>query len=362
MSNQSKGSLLLLGFSVLVVVASLSGCASFKINPAAVINPNNPADPVPDTGTLALKASATLTSDEVAQPEVIFLYSFPLPQGEQNFVGLNGTISLASQKAVFNESLISVATNTSGYCPADGDRFTDYDAVFSAFPNLNSVQSFILKNPDGGSSQLAIDYTMPIGVPVSGCIVVMLDWEGKSAVTMSSDLTFHYTSTSSTPTGMLLETNQEFVFGSDQGPKSTTNDALSFAQETIIPQAGAILGFVGDISDSTYFVAPPPGQWQAANDFYLIPGGCPGDIPVTAFGTTVNAGDYYSLLPENAQHLLSKPLGGSGASVAEQAIFESANVQVEAGDCLLTMFGLDAPQGGGVDSETQVKTLFLPAQ
>jgi hypothetical protein len=322
--------------------------------------PANPANPVADTGKLTLKASATLTPDQVRQPENIFLYSFALPQGKQNFVGLKGQIALTSQEAVFNESLISVATNTDEYCPANGSRFPNYDAVYSVFPNLHPLQSFILKSPDAGTSQLAIDYTMPVGVPVSECIVVMLDWMGGSAVTMRSDLTLSYTSNSTPPKGELLGTNQEFVFGNAQGPKSTTDDALSFAQETIVPQAGIILGFVGDVSDSTYFVAPPPGAWQAANDIYLVPGGCPAGIPVDSAGTTEQAGNYYALLPANAQHLLSVPLSGSGAAVEQQPVFQPASVKVKKGDCLLTMFGLNAPQGGGVDSETQVQTMFLP--
>jgi hypothetical protein len=347
---------------ILSLCTVLSGCASFTVNPAVAKIPANPADPVADTGKLMLKASATLTPDEIAQPENIFLYSFPLPQGKQNFIGLKGQIALTSQEAVFNESLISVAANSDEYCPANGIRFPNYNAVYSVFPNLHPIQSFILKSPDAGTSQIAIDYTMPVGVPVSECIVVMLDWMGGSAVTMSSNLTLSYTSAAKPPTGKLLGTNQEFVFGNAQGPKSTTDDALSFAQETIVPQAGTILGFVGDVSDSTYFVAPPPGEWQTANDIYLVPGGCPAGITVDSAGATEQAGDYYSLLPANAQHLLSVPLGGSAAAVAQQPVFQAANVKVQKGDCLLTIFGLNAPQGGGVDAETQVKTLFLPAQ
>jgi hypothetical protein len=34
------------------------------------------------------------------------------------------------------------------------------------------------------------------------------------------------------------------------------------------------------------------------------------------------------------------------------------NIPVQAGDCLVTFFGLNAPNGGGIDAETQVQTLF----
>ena len=134
-----------------------------------------------DTASLALHAAATLTANQVAQPEVIFLYSFPLPPGEPKFLGLKGTISLISQSAGFNESLNTIATNVSGPCPGNGTAFPNYTAVYEAYPNLVPLQSFILKTPTKGISKIDIDYTMPVGLPVSDCMVVMLDWEGYSS-------------------------------------------------------------------------------------------------------------------------------------------------------------------------------------
>lgn len=313
------------------------------------------------TATLPLRASATLTPEQVSQPEVIFLYSFPLPPGEQRFLGLKGSVSLTSQKALFNESLDTVATNISGACPVDGSTFPNYTAVYAAYPNLQPLQSFILKNPQEGTSKVDIDYTMPVGLPISDCMVVMLDWEGGSKVTMRSNLTMTYSTDSSLPAGMLLQTNQEFVFGIYIGPGSTNNDALSFVQETRIPEAGTLLAFVGDISDSTFSIPPPPGQWEAKNDIYLVPGHCPSDIPVNSGGWTPKAGHYYSDIPHDALHLLSKPLTGYQAMAVQTFVYQPANVQVQRGDCLLTLFGLKAPNGG-IDSENQVKTLFLPSQ
>jgi hypothetical protein len=349
--------------SLSLCAAALSGCASVSVNYRVLTDStssSNPSDP-PGTHKLTLSASAVLTPDQVAQPEDIFLYSFPLPPGRYNFVGLDGEIALNSPNAVFNESLISVAANMAGTCPANGSVLPNYPAVYNAFPNLRPLQRFILKDPDAGTSRISIDYTMPVGVPVSDCVVVMLDWEGGSSVFMSADLTLSYTSATTPPAGMLLGNGQEFVFGYDQGARSTTDDSLAFAQETIVPQAGTILGFVGDVSDSTFSAAPPPGQWQAANDIYFVPGGCPSAIPVNSEGTTDEAGDYYAMLPANAQHLLSLPLGGYQTAVAEKFVFQSAKVKVNAGDCLLTMFGLNAPGGGGIDSENQVEAIYLPA-
>jgi len=318
--------------------------------------------PEENESTLALNASAILTARQATQPEVIFLYSFPLPSGVQSFLGLKGEVSLTSEMPVFNESLDTVATNVSGPCPADGTVLPNYAAVYKAYPNLLPLQSFILKNPVRGTSKVAIDYIMPVGLPVSNCMVVMLDWEGGSAVTMNSELRMTYTTDSSAPLGQLLGTNQEFVFGIYIGPGSTKNDSLSFVQETKITQAGTLLAFVGDISDSTFGITPPPGHWRTTNDIYLVPGRCPSNIHVNSGGWTPKAGDYYSDIPDDAKHLLSAPLEGFQTMAAQTFLYKPEDVKVEPGDCLLTLFGLKAPKGGGIDSENQVKALFLPTQ
>jgi hypothetical protein len=319
------------------------------------------APQIADTAMLDLRASATLTADQATQPEVIFLYSFPLPPGTPSFLGLKGVVSLTSEMPVFNESLNTVATNTSGPCPADGSVFPNYTAIYNAYPNIVPLQSFILKSPDRGVSKVAIDYTLPAGLPVSNCMVVMLDWEGYSKVTMRSSLKMTYTTDSSVPIGTLLQTNQEFVFGIYIGPGSTKNDALSFVQETKITQPGTLLAFVGDISDSTFAIPPPPGHWRTTNDIYLVPGGCPSDIHVNRSGWTPNGGYYYADIPPEAKHLLSVRLNGFQAMGVQKFVYKSLHLKVEPGDCLLTLFGLKAPKGG-IDSENQVKALFLPSQ
>jgi len=331
----------------------------FALQNLATALPSN-TSPTADAAMLVLDASATLTASQATQPEVIFLYSFPLPPGEQSFLGLKGEVSLTSDMPVFNESLDTVAYNTSGPCPTDGSVFPNYTAVYNAYPNLLPLQSFILKNPARGTSKVAIDYTLPVGLPISNCMVVMLDWEGYSVVTMKSALRMSYTSGSSS--AQLLGTNQEFVFGIYIGPGSTKNDSLSFVQETKITQPGTLLAFVGDISDSTFGSPLPPGHWRTSNDIYLVPGRCPGDIHVNSGGWTPRAGHYYSDIPPDALHLLSVPLSGFQAMAAQTFVYKTSNVNVEPGDCLLTLFGLRAPKGGGIDSENQVKALFLPSQ
>jgi hypothetical protein len=368
MTNRSRITRLALALTVFLVGVVLQSFAlDGNSTPIAdAVDTTTPhlsdARPTAATASLDLFASATLTTEQATQPEVIFLYSFPLPPGEPSFLGLKGPVSMHSESSAFNESLTTVAYNTSGPCPADGTVFPNYTAIYAAYPNLLPVQSFILKNPTHGTSKVDIDYTMPVGVPVSDCIVLMLDWEGSSIVTMNSTLKMSYTTDPSSPTGTLLQTNQEFVFGINIGPGSTKNDSLSFVQETKITEPGTLLAFVGDISDSTFSIPPPPGHWHTTNDIYLVPGGCPSDIHVNSGGWTPRAGHYYSDTPPDALHLLSAPLPGFQAMAAQKFIYKTSHVKVKTGDCLLTLFGLNAPLGGGIDSENQVKALFLPAQ
>lgn len=352
MSNKPSFVWRLAGSTILLMIASLQSSAATLPGDVSQV----------DTSTLALDATATLTAGQATQPEVIFLYSFPLPPGDQSFLGLKGEVALTSEIPVFNESLNTVAANPSGACPVDGSVFPNYTAVYKAYPNLQPLQSFILKTPVRGTSKVAIDYTMPVGLPVSNCMVVMLDWEGYSAVTMNSSLRMTYTSGSSSPSAQLLGTNQEFVFGIYIGPGSTKNDSLSFVQETKITQPGTLLAFIGDISDSTFAIPPPPGHWRTSNDIYLVPGRCPSDIHVNSGGWTPKGGHYYADIPEDAKHLLNVPLSGFRTMAAQTFVYQLANVQVDPGDCLLTLFGLKAPKGGGIDSENQIKILFLPSQ
>jgi len=326
-------------------------------------------DPAPDpestnggNATLDLHARTTLTPDQVSQPEVIFVYSFPLPPGQELFLGLKGELYLYSPKSVFNETLITVATNTSGACPSNGVTFPNYTALYGAYPNLVPLQSFILKSPLQGENKLSVDYTMPAGLPISDCAVLFLDWEGDSKVTIASNLEMTYTTDASQPSGVMLGTNEEFVFGLYIGPGSTKDDSLSFALETKIPQPGALRALVGDISDSTFGGPIPPGRWRTSNDLFLVPKGCPKGIHVNSGGWTPNAGHYYSDIPSDAVHLLDLPLKGVQNEDAQTFVNKPLDVKVQTGDCLVTLFGLDAPNGGGIDSENQVKTLFVPAQ
>jgi hypothetical protein len=309
--------------------------------------------------TLNLSASVTMNAQQAAQPEQIFLYAFPLPAGQQSFLGLKGTLSMSSPTAAFNEALITVATMP-GACPQSGGVYPSYTALYDTAPTLQPVQGFILKDPNQGSTNVTVNFQLPVGLPVFNCMVVLLDWEGGSPVTMTSALTMRYATVSSPSSAELLATGQESVWGANVGAGSTTNDSLQFVQENTIPQAGTILAFVGDISDSPFGVPAPPGAWQVLNDIYLVPGGCPSAIPVDSSGRTDVGGQYAADIPPTAQLLFSAPISGVGQMAVTQAVYQQVNIPVQAGDCLVTFFGLNAPIGGGIDAETQVQTLFQP--
>jgi hypothetical protein len=309
--------------------------------------------------TLNLSASVTMNAQQAAQPEQIFLYAFPLPAGQQSFLGLKGTLSMSSPTATFNETLITVATMP-GACPQSGGVYPSYTALYDTLPTLQPVQGFILKDPNQGATNVTVNFQLPVGLPVFNCMVVLLDWEGGSPVTMTSALTMRYATVSSPSSAELLATGQESVWGANVGAGSTTNDSLQFVQENTIPQAGTILAFVGDISDSPFGVPAPPGAWQVLNDIYLVPGGCPSAIPVDSSGRTDVGGQYAADIPPTAQLLFSAPISGVGQMAVTQAVYQQVNIPVQAGDCLVTFFGLNAPNGGGIDAETQVQTLFQP--
>lgn len=312
------------------------------------------------TSSLDLSASVTLSTAQATQFEQIFVYAFPLPAGQHNLLGLRGTLSISSPMPVFNETLITVATMP-GACPQSGVVYPSYSALYNVLPNLQPVQGFILKNPNQGTEDLAVNFRLPVGLPVFDCMVLLLDWEGQSQVTLTSALSMTYAAASSPSTAELLATGQESVWGANVGAGSTTNDSLQFVQENTIPQAGTILAFVGDISDSPFGVPAPPGPWQVRNDIYLVPGGCPSAIPVDSSGRTDSGGYYAADIPPTAQLLLGVPANGVGQMAVTQTVYQQVNIAVHAGDCLLTFFGLNAPSGGGIDAETQVQTLFQPA-
>ncbi len=200
---------------------------------------------------------------------------------------------------------------------------------------------------------------------MSSCVLVGLNGGTVVAphdVTSAADLSLTYTAPQS-PAQSIIGMGGEFCFGQNWGCQgATTDDSLSFALVTPITQTTRLVALYGDVSDSTFdgtssFGAPPAGAWTARNDFLVYLG-----AECSAFGVTsgiAGPSNYYASIPGDATPLLSVPLSGSGIGVSTVPVFQAfSNVTLDAGDCLVTLWGLQG--GGGFDNETQVTALDEP--
>ncbi len=341
--------------------------------------------------TNSVKLSTVTTEGNSTTTEVVTLYSVPLPADRlnQNFIGIAGNLSMTSNTNVFNEVLYTVAANLSGNCPANGTAYTmpdpsapsPYQQIFIDYPNLLILQQYILKLPLSGTTESINNFELPTnltaGIPVSNCVVAMVDWLGASSVQVNADLNFVFNeSTQPPPTAVptLLSTNGEFCFGQNWGCQgATVDDTQSFANVTVITQKSQLLSLAGNISDSSFdntgnsnggYGPPPTGQWSMKNDFILMRGGCSAFSNVIADeanGVYMPA-DYYSsaYLPKGSyQTLLSIPFSGTGQMPLETSVAQNfSNVILNAGDCLITLVGMSG--NGAVDAENQVHAIVLP--
>jgi hypothetical protein len=287
-------------------------------------------------------------------------YGFPVAPGAQAMTTLTGTVTVNNSANLYAEVLFILHYLPTGACqagllPASTPEFGPAGAA--------PIAQFIVKAPTQGTFTLPINLTLPGGAPLSNCVLLGLNGGSVStahSVTSSADLTLSF-EPAPTPAQTVLGAGGEFCFGQDWGCQAaTTNDAQSFANMTPIGQAMHLVALYGDISDTTFdgtsaFGAPPKGAWTAANDFYVYHG-----TECSAFTSGTNGpGDYYASIPADAVHLLSVPLSGSGIGVDTQQVYQAlANVPVAAGDCLVTLWGLQG--GGGFDNETQVFALAAP--
>ena len=294
-----------------------------------------------------------------------FIYSFPLPAGQSLWTGLSGTLSLQLKTDNFSEALISVNYIPSGPCPANGTQFSSYSAISAAYPSLHGLQNTILKQPKIGTSQMTLSESLPAPVPVSGCLVLIMDGgpaTGNSDITMTSDLKFNYeVATSPAEAPYSLGGGSEFCFGQTDGCEAATDDPTkSFSYAVQVTQDSTLVALYGDIADSSFdgsknFGAVPSGAWTMSTDYYVLPGGC-GSFPVGAS----QAGNYYSMLPSNANHIHNVTLQGNGIGSLQTPVFqEFSNLTVHNGDCLVALVEMLGAYGG-VDAENQVGYLMEP--
>ncbi len=289
-------------------------------------------------------------------------YGYPLPSGTESFTTLSGSVTVTNSANLEAEVLFILQYLPSGTCtvgmwPASTPEYGP--------PGGQPLGQFIVKAPTQGTFTVPIDLTLPGGLPMSSCVLLGLNGGPVStshAVTASASLSLSFTGPQA-PAQSVLGMGGEFCFGQSWGCQAaTTNDALSFANVTPVSQAMHLVALYGDISDSTFdgtstFGAPPAGAWTATNDFYVYHG-----AECSSFGVasgTAGPGNYYAAIPADAVHLLSVPHTGSGIGVSEGQVYQAlSNMPIAAGDCLVTLWGLQG--GGGFDDETQIFALVAP--
>ena len=288
-------------------------------------------------------------------------YGFPIA-GAQSFASLSGSVTVTNSANLYAEVLfilqyLPMGACTSGSWPSSTPEFGP--------PGAQPLAQFIVKAPTEGTFTVPISLTLAGGLPMSSCVLLGLNGGPVSAthdVVSSASLSLSFTAPPG-PAQSVLGMGGEFCFGQSWGCQAaTTNDDQSFANVTPVTQPTQLVALYGDISDSTFdgtstFGAPPADAWTATNDFYVYHG-----AECAAFGVpsgTAGPGDYYASIPADATHLLSVPRSGSGVGVSEASLYQPfSNVSLAAGDCLVTLWGLQG--GGGFDNETQIFALVTP--
>ena len=237
--------------------------------------------------------------------------------------------------------------------------------------------SDILKNPSQSASSFQVNLDFPHPLPATGCIGLYYGGGpllvGKA--TMSADLDLAYKATTSNPNTFVDVGGGEYCFGQNWGCQNATEiDGEAFAVPTELP-AGHLLEIYGNISDSTfdgtkdYGPLPTGKSWGSVNDFYLLPGGCgifEENLNGQGFPNPAPLSTLYNWLPKDALHLVSVPqvdriaAGETGKAALQnqiESIF-SAPIKVNAGDCMVTIFGRSG--NGATDNETQVNAVMAP--
>ena len=342
---------------VVMVAAVFLSVASRKAELWAQEIPKQPS-------VLHIQHSVTTTKTGFPQ----FLYMYHLLDGARSLAqaqALTGKISIENYSPNFSEVLWLIAY-WQGRCPVNDQSLS----------GANFVWSDILKNPSETDSEFRVDLQFPHPVAMTGCVGFVFGGgplvEGK--VTMSADLDLTYAPTD-TAGNAAIDLSGEYCFGQNWGCQNATmDDAKGFGVPIPMP-AGHLVELFGNISDSTFdgtsnFGPLPTGEaWGAANDFYLLPGGC-GEfgkhLDNLGFPNPVLLETLYSWIPDGAVHLESVPLehkipeDGTGKATLEKRVerFFPVPVTVNSGDCMVVIYGRTG--NGATDNETQVHAVLAP--
>ena len=285
-----------------------------------------------------------------------------------SMTALKGTLSLKNYGPTFSE-VLWVLVYWQGECPV-------HDISLSKVAGY--LWTDIIKNPAQSDSKFLVDLQFPYPVTTTGCIGL---YYGGSAlnggkVTMTADLDLTYQAATASQNVVIGGGGGEYCFGQTWGCENATDDdEFGFAVPTPMLTSGHLLELFGNISDSTFdgtdnFGPLPTGkQWGAINDWYLLRGGCGQygeNLNFQGFPNPLPLSLLYRWLPHDAVRLATVPLvykipeGSTGKAALQagvQRIFKDP-VQVNAGDCMVVIFGRHG--NGATDNETQVNALMGP--
>ena len=177
--------------------------------------------PPPSDGS-GMKIKKTVTYSATSAIKYYkFIKTTPLPQGTSYLSKLTGKVRL-DQNGVYTLSLNSIMITPK--CPVENQvPFINYDKTFYNYlgPVRYNLAQFILR----GTSQSQLNFKFPSPIPVSGCLIVLLDGgplSGTSTFKMTADLALEFDQSDSAKHArnpVLLSTGTEF--SPDSGPGKT---------------------------------------------------------------------------------------------------------------------------------------------
>jgi hypothetical protein len=318
--------------------------------------------PVQAEQTMPLHAMARHQSGSFKK----FVYGFPVPNGTQ-FTGFSGTVSANSAKASFNEALISVSELAKGACPGQGEEFDSYDQIGARYPGSKQLGKWIIKNVTAGSSSLPVSIQLPAAVPLTNCLMVVLDGSilTGGAYTMQSALTLHYqTGTTGKAALQPQAFGDEVCFGTGAGCGSfhTADDRLSFAYlGPVMTRPTLLVSLSGSAASSPLSpdlsaklaTSQPRGAWSIINEVVML-------RECSGLKRGLNGpGDFYERLLPGAVPIWSNSLHGNGPRTEQQPIHQVfTDVVIPAGGCLAHVVRKTGV--GGINSEFQTTMFTMP--
>ena len=263
--------------------------------------------------------------------------------------GLRGSLSIDSGSGKDEEALVTIGFSPGNHCPANNTQAASDQAWWSAMPDQVILQQFILKtNPGMSHSQADTTIDYGAGIPISGCIYVIMDG-GAQTITMSSNMSLLYQSGQDVIPTVHFGTGYEYCFDSSSGCNyRTASGSGTFASVNKVPSDGTVLGLYGNFSDG--LLAAPSGNNLSSTRTWYIDKGC-SQFPTPGW---FGPGDYASGIPSDENLLATVNVQGN--ATLQQSINQQLNAPVNAGDCIvqITQASVDRP----TDSETQVMVLI----